>query len=93
MRITTSTEINAPAATVWACIDEPDNILRWVEGAVEHRYITPRENGHEVGQRLVGLDPDAIPQPQELRVAAGGLGEARQAERTEHQRQHQDNSH
>ena len=53
MRITTSTEINAPAATVWACIDEPDNILRWVEGAVEHRYITPRENGHEVGQRFV----------------------------------------
>ena len=53
MRLTARIDIDAPAETVWRCIDEPALIVRWVEGALEHRYIDPRDPAHPVGQRFV----------------------------------------
>lgn len=53
MRITCTMDIDAPAERVFACVDEPDLILRWVEGAVSHRYTTERDAANPVGQRFV----------------------------------------
>ena len=53
MRLTAAVDIDAPPETVWRCIDEPALIVRWVEGALEHRYIDPRDPAHPVGQRFV----------------------------------------
>ena len=53
MRLTARIDIDAPAETVWRCIDEPALILRWVEGALEHRYIDVRDPANPVGQRFV----------------------------------------
>ena len=44
--------VNAPAETVFACVDQPEHIVRWVEGAVEHTYITDRDPVNPVGQRF-----------------------------------------
>ncbi len=52
MRLTATVDINAPAEIVWACVEEPDKIVQWVEGAVGHRYITPVENGVIVGSQF-----------------------------------------
>jgi uncharacterized protein YndB with AHSA1/START domain len=52
MRLTASVDIAAPAEVVWSCIDEPDKIVRWVEGAVEHRYLSERDPAHPVGQKF-----------------------------------------
>ena len=40
--MTASAEIDAPPEVVWRCIEEPEQILRWVEGAVTHRYLDDR---------------------------------------------------
>lgn len=53
MRLTASIDIDAPAAIVWSCIDEPDKIVRWVEGALEHRYVGEPDPAHRVGQMFV----------------------------------------
>ena len=45
--------VNAPARTVFACVDEPEHIVQWVEGAVEHTYIGDRNPANPVGQRFV----------------------------------------
>ena len=44
--------INAPAETVFACVDEPELIVQWVEGAVEHAYTSERNPANPVGQRF-----------------------------------------
>jgi len=53
MRLTAKIDIDAPPETVWRCIDEPALILRWVEGALEHRYLDARDPARPVGQRFV----------------------------------------
>ena len=45
-------KINAPAETVFACVDQPEHIVMWVEGAVEHVYLTERDPSNPVGQRF-----------------------------------------
>ena len=45
--------VDAPAKTVFACVDEPEHIVRWVEGAVEHTYVSDRNPANPVGQRFV----------------------------------------
>lgn len=52
MRIACSARIAAPAATVFACVDEPDHIVQWVGGAVEHTYLTARAPVSAVGQKF-----------------------------------------
>jgi Polyketide cyclase / dehydrase and lipid transport len=52
MRLTTTIDINAPAEVVWACIEEPEKILQWVEGTVGHRYLTPAEDGTRIGRQF-----------------------------------------
>jgi uncharacterized protein YndB with AHSA1/START domain len=47
-----STSIKAPTRTVFACVDEPDHIVRWVGGAVEHTYLDERDPATAVGQRF-----------------------------------------
>ena len=53
MRLTASIDIDAPVELVWRCIDEPELIVRWVEGALEHRYLTPRDPANPVGQKFI----------------------------------------
>jgi len=45
--------VNAPAETVFACVDEPEHIVQWVEGTVEHTYVSDRNPANPVGQRFV----------------------------------------
>jgi uncharacterized protein YndB with AHSA1/START domain len=52
MRLTTTININAPAEVVWDCIEEPEKILQWVEGAVGHRYLTPAEDVTRIGRQF-----------------------------------------
>jgi hypothetical protein len=47
------TEVNAAAETVFACVDEPEHIVQWVEGAVEHTYVSERNPANPVGQRFL----------------------------------------
>lgn len=42
MRLTARVEIEATANAVFACVDEPEKILGWVEGAIAHRYTSER---------------------------------------------------
>ncbi|MFL6415206.1 MAG: SRPBCC family protein [Bryobacteraceae bacterium] len=44
--------VNAPAETVFACVDQPEHIVQWVEGAVEHTYVSDRNPANPVGQRF-----------------------------------------
>jgi hypothetical protein len=37
---------------VFTCVDEPDDIVKWVGGAVEHTYVTPRTTRTAVGQQF-----------------------------------------
>src|SRR3954470_3015719 len=53
MRLTARIDIDAPPQVVWRCIDEPALIVRWVEGALEHRYLDARDPANPVGQRFV----------------------------------------
>lgn len=52
MRLTASAEIDAPPELVWRCIDEPEQILKWVEGAMAHEYVGDPPQGDRVGQRF-----------------------------------------
>jgi hypothetical protein len=52
MRLTTTIDINAPVEVVWACIEEPEKILQWVEGSVEHRYLMPAVDGNRIGRQF-----------------------------------------
>ena len=44
--------VNAAAETVFACVDQPEHIVQWVEGAVEHTYISERNPANPAGQRF-----------------------------------------
>jgi hypothetical protein len=44
--------VNAAAETVFACVDQPEHIVQWVEGAVEHTYVSDRNPANPVGQRF-----------------------------------------
>ena len=37
------TKVNASAEAVFACIDAPEHIVKWVGGAVDHVYLTARD--------------------------------------------------
>ncbi len=52
MLLRRKTEINAAAETVFACVDQPEHIVQWVEGAVEHVYVTERNAANPAGQRF-----------------------------------------
>jgi uncharacterized protein YndB with AHSA1/START domain len=52
MRLGCVTKVAAPARTVFACVDEPEQIVRWVGGAVEHVYLTERTPASAVGQQF-----------------------------------------
>ena len=52
MLIRCSRTIDASAATVFACVDQPDHIVGWVGGAIEHAYLTDRCLTSAVGQRF-----------------------------------------
>jgi len=52
MLLRSKTEVDAAAETVFACVDQPEHIVQWVEGAVEHVYITERDPANAVGQRF-----------------------------------------
>lgn len=45
--------VNASAEAVFACVDQPEHIVQWVEGAVEHTYISDRNPANPVGQRFI----------------------------------------
>jgi uncharacterized protein YndB with AHSA1/START domain len=47
------TKVNASAETVFACIDAPEHIVKWVGGAVDHVYLTERDPTNPVGQRFL----------------------------------------
>jgi hypothetical protein len=47
-----SAMIAAPAREVFACVDEPDRIVKWVGGAVEHVYVSERSTLTAVGQKF-----------------------------------------
>src|SRR3954471_12044647 len=44
--------VNAAAGTVFMCVDQPEHIVQWVEGAVEHTYVSERNPANPVGQRF-----------------------------------------
>ena len=44
--------VDTPAETVFACVDQPEHIIQWVEGAVEHTYLTDRNPANPTGQRF-----------------------------------------
>jgi uncharacterized protein YndB with AHSA1/START domain len=52
MLLRCKTVVNAAAETVFACVDQPEHIVQWVEGAVEHAYVTDRNPANAVGQRF-----------------------------------------
>jgi uncharacterized protein YndB with AHSA1/START domain len=47
------TKVNAAAETVFACVDAPEHIVKWVGGAVDHVYVTARNPANPVGQKFV----------------------------------------
>jgi hypothetical protein len=53
MLIRYRTPVNASAETVFACVDQPEHIVQWVEGAVEHTYISARNTANPAGQRFL----------------------------------------
>lgn len=42
MRLTATVAVGVSAEQVFACVDEPEKIVGWVEGAIEHRYTSAR---------------------------------------------------
>ncbi|HEX4773776.1 MAG TPA: SRPBCC family protein [Bryobacteraceae bacterium] len=52
MLLRCKTKVNAAAETVFACVDQPEHIVQWVEGAIEHTYTTDRNPANPVGQRF-----------------------------------------
>ncbi len=53
MLLRCKTAVNASAETVFACVDKPEHIVQWVEGAVEHKYVSERNSANPVGQRFL----------------------------------------
>ena len=53
MRIRVGIDIDAPLQVVWSCIEEPDKIVRWVEGAVDHRYLRAHAGHPNVGDKFL----------------------------------------
>ena len=53
MLLRCKTAVNAAAETVFACVDRPEHIVQWVEGAIAHTYITDRAPVSPVGQRFL----------------------------------------
>jgi hypothetical protein len=53
MLLRCKTAVNAAAETVFACVDQPEHIVQWVEGAVEHTYTSERNPADPVGQRFL----------------------------------------
>jgi uncharacterized protein YndB with AHSA1/START domain len=53
MLLRCTTKVNAAAETVFACVDEPEHIVKWVGGAVGHEYLTERNPANPVGQRFL----------------------------------------
>ena len=52
MLIRYSTQVDAAAPTIFACVDKPEHIVQWVGGAVEHAYVTERNPANPVGQQF-----------------------------------------
>jgi uncharacterized protein YndB with AHSA1/START domain len=46
-------DVDAAAEMVFACVDEPEHIVKWVGGAVDHTYVTERNPANPVGQRFL----------------------------------------
>ena len=53
MLLRCKTDVDAAAETVFACVDEPEHIVKWVGGAVSHTYVTERDPTNPVGQRFL----------------------------------------
>jgi uncharacterized protein YndB with AHSA1/START domain len=53
MLLTCTKDVDASAETVFACVDEPEHIIKWVGGALSHTYVTERNPGNPVGQKFV----------------------------------------
>ncbi|MBV8103716.1 MAG: SRPBCC family protein [Hyphomicrobiales bacterium] len=53
MLLRCKTKVNASAETVFACVDLPEHIVKWVGGAVDHVYLTERDPANPVGQRFL----------------------------------------
>jgi uncharacterized protein YndB with AHSA1/START domain len=53
MLLRCKTDVNAAAETVFACVDEPEHIVKWVGGAVSHAYVTERDPANPVGQKFL----------------------------------------
>jgi hypothetical protein len=49
MNVKCIVEIGAPADLIFACVDEPDKIEKWVEGIVDHKYTAARNEANPVG--------------------------------------------
>lgn len=47
------TKVGASADTVFACVDMPEHIVKWVGGAVDHIYLTGRNPANPVGQKFL----------------------------------------
>ena len=52
MLIACSRKVGARPRTVFACVDQPEHILGWVGGIVEHAYLTERTPTSAVGQHF-----------------------------------------
>jgi uncharacterized protein YndB with AHSA1/START domain len=52
MLLRCKTTVNADAERVFACVDQPEHIVQWVEGAVDHAYVSERNPANVVGQRF-----------------------------------------
>ncbi len=52
MLLNCSATVEAPPATVFACVDAPHHIVGWVGGAVDHIYLSERGVHTPVGQRF-----------------------------------------
>jgi uncharacterized protein YndB with AHSA1/START domain len=50
--ITYSMEINAPIEQVFACVDDDEQVKRWMEGVEEITYLDPPDRDNPVGTRF-----------------------------------------
>ena len=58
MLLTCTKDVDASAETVFACVDEPEHIVKWVGGAVSHAYTTERNPGNPVGHNPEMSSPE-----------------------------------
>ncbi len=52
MLLNCSATVDATPSTIFACVDAPQHIVGWVEGAVEHVYLSERGVQPPIGQRF-----------------------------------------